>query len=58
MTGVVYAGAAVALGALFLLTALRGFVGEKAAVWGRRLFLASLLYLPVLFTVLVLDPAA
>lgn len=55
VAGRLYLGAALVLGFGYLGTALWGFRSEPAASWGRRLFLASLLYLPLLFTALLLD---
>jgi heme o synthase len=55
--GALYAAAAVLLFAFYFGAALRGlFVpGESLARWGRRLFLVSLFYLPLLLLALMLD---
>jgi heme O synthase-like polyprenyltransferase len=49
--------AALSLSAVYLIAAARsaGNSEQTADVWGRRLFLWSLLYLPLLFLVLLLD---
>ena len=54
VTGVVYFGAAIALGAAFLYFAIQ-FSREVNADRARRLFIASIVYLPVLLGILVLD---
>jgi protoheme IX farnesyltransferase len=66
--GYAYLSAALVLSGLYVLAAVRGLTvmgaaqSESAAEpvadgWGRRLFLWSLLYLPLLFLVLLLDPS-
>lgn len=45
------------LGLAYVGLTLRGFQRDSGAVWGRRLFLGSLLYLPLLFAALLLDSA-
>ena len=54
LTGGIYFGAALALGVFFLWTAIR-FARSASAANARGLFRASILYLPLLMTVLVLD---
>lgn len=54
LAGGIYAAGAVALGAAFLALA-AGMARKCDAARARRLFLGSILYLPVLFTLLVLD---
>ena len=54
LTGAVYFGVALALGALFLLAAIR-FARSASSANARGLFRASILYLPLLMAVLVLD---
>jgi protoheme IX farnesyltransferase len=43
------------LGAAYVGAALRGPTSATLAVWGRRLFLVSLVYLPLLFAALLID---
>ena len=54
LTGPLYFAAALLLGAAFLWTAL-GFGREASAARARRLFRASILYLPLLMAILVVD---
>ena len=54
LTGPVYFASALILGAAFLWTAAR-FGREASAVRARRLFRASILYLPLLMAILVMD---
>ena len=54
LTGPLYFAAALLLGVAFLWTALR-FGRKASAATARRLFRASILYLPLLMTILVLD---
>lgn len=53
--GVIYAASASLLGLGYIAFTLWGFRRDTGARWGRRLFLASLFYLPLLFTALLLD---
>jgi protoheme IX farnesyltransferase len=50
-----YLAVASLLGAAYVGTALRGPTSATLAVWGRRLFLVSLVYLPLLFAALLID---
>jgi heme O synthase-like polyprenyltransferase len=43
------------LGAAYVGAALRGPKSAPLAAWGRRLFLVSLVYLPLLFAALLID---
>ncbi len=52
--GPVYLATAIALGAIVLGQAITGLRGGDAR-WAKRVFLLSIVYLPVLFTVMVLD---
>jgi heme o synthase len=54
VTGPWYLATAIALGAMVLVQAAPGLVRGDAR-WARRVFLLSIVYLPVLFTVMVLD---
>lgn len=56
--GNLYLLTAIALGALFLGYAALGFKREDLVEWSRRLFLISLLYLTLLFSVLFVDGRA
>jgi protoheme IX farnesyltransferase len=59
VAGPVYLVTALVLGAAVLAQAVGGLRGEGGgAKWARGVFLASLVYLPVLFTVMVLDGRA
>jgi len=49
---------AAAVGCMFLAATLRSLVGSTPAAWGRRVFLTSLAYLPLLFAALLLDGRA
>jgi protoheme IX farnesyltransferase len=53
--GWVYGVLAVLLGLMFLGEGLRGALGNGDAVWARRLFGVSLLYLTALFVTLGID---
>ena len=53
--GVVYAAGAVALSLAYLVASLIGFRSDSAEVWGRRLFVASLAFLPLVFGLLIVD---
>ena len=53
--GTVYAVGAVGLSVAYLVAALIGFRTDSAIVWGRRLFLSSLAYLPLVFGLLIVD---
>ena len=52
--GALYLATATALGALVLIQAVTGLRSGDAR-WAKRVFLLSIVYLPVLFTVMVLD---
>ena len=53
--GVVYAVGAALLGLTYVAATLWGIRRDDGARWGRRLFLVSLFYLPLLFIALMLD---
>ncbi|MCZ6807226.1 MAG: heme o synthase [Deltaproteobacteria bacterium] len=53
--GVIYLVTAVVAGGLFFGESLRGFRAPDAKVWAKKLFVASLIYLTVLFTALIID---
>lgn len=53
--GDAYLVAAALLGVTYVAMTLHGFVRDDGPRWGRRLFLVSLFYLPLLFTALILD---
>ena len=55
VTGVPYLVTAAALGALVLV---QGLAGDGSTKWARNVFLASIVYLPLLFAVMVLDGRA
>ena len=55
VAGTVYLVTAVLLGAMVLI---QGFTGDGSTKWARNLFLASIVYLPILFAVMVLDGRA
>lgn len=55
VAGLGYAVVAAATGVAYLGYGLAGLAPDVGARWARRLFLASILYLPVLFTAMVLD---
>jgi protoheme IX farnesyltransferase len=55
VTGLPYLITAAALGALVLV---QGLSGDGSTKWARNVFLASIVYLPVLFAVMVLDGRA
>ena len=55
VTGMPYLITAIALGALVLA---QGVLGDGTPRWARTVFLASIVYLPVLFAVMVLDGRA
>jgi protoheme IX farnesyltransferase len=55
VAGTVYLVTAVLLGAMVLV---QGFTGDGSTKWARQLFLASIVYLPILYTVMVLDGRA
>jgi len=57
VTGLLYLVTAVLLGAVVLVQGASG-LRSGTAKWARSVFLASILYLPVLFAVMVLDGAA
>ncbi len=55
LAGVLYLSTAVVGGALFFGQSLRGFSSPDVKVWAKKLFVASLLYLTVLFAALIID---
>ncbi len=55
VTGMIYAAVALALGIPFLVIAARGLQRAAGGAWARRVFLYTLVYLPVLIVALVLD---
>jgi protoheme IX farnesyltransferase len=55
VTGVPYLVTAAVLGALVLV---QGLAGDGSTKWARNVFLASIVYLPLLFAVMVLDGRA
>jgi protoheme IX farnesyltransferase len=55
VAGVVYLAIASAAGALFLGAVLAGVARGAGARWAKQVFLLSILYLPLVFTALVLD---
>jgi protoheme IX farnesyltransferase len=55
VAGLGYAAVAAVAGAAYLGYGLAGLLPDVNARWARRLFLASILYLPLLFTAMVLD---
>lgn len=54
-TGWIYGIGALVVSTWFLSTAIRGFRTMRPAPWARRVFLASLVYLPALGAVLIVD---
>lgn len=54
--GTIYLFAGGLLGLTYFAATLYGYRSDPGPVWGRRLFLVSLVYLPVLFALLMLDP--
>jgi heme o synthase len=55
VTGVWYLAVAVVAGAAILVQGIAGARRAEGARWARNVFLASIVYLPVLFTAMVLD---
>jgi len=55
LAGPIYLAAAVILGGYFFWMALRGFKAEDSKVWAKKFFVASLIYLTVLFAALIID---
>ena len=55
LAGPIYLFTAVVAGALFFGESLRGFRAPDAKVWAKKLFVASLIYLTVLFAALIID---
>ena len=55
VAGPLYGTAAILLGLAYVAVILRGFRSEAGEPWGRRLFLVSLFYLPLLFMSLMFD---
>lgn len=53
--GSMYLAAALCLGAAYVGSTLRGFRSVPLELWGRRVFVTSLFYLPLLFAALLLD---
>jgi heme o synthase len=53
--GSLYLAAAIALGGMYLVSTLRGFRDAPLGTWGKRVFLTSLFYLPLLFVALLVD---
>ena len=53
--GVLYLMGGGVLGLMYLAATLYGYRSDPGTIWGRRLFLVSLVYLPVLFVLLMLD---
>ena len=47
--------AALILGGYFFGMALRGFKAEDSKLWAKKFFVASLIYLTVLFAALIID---
>lgn len=58
IAGWIYLSVAGVLGVVFLVWALAGLRAEAGNRWARQLFLASLVYLPLLFAALAVDVAA
>lgn len=58
VAGTIYLAVAGALGVVWLVMVARGIAEGAGARWGKRLFLASIVYLPVVFMALVLDGRA
>ncbi|MDP1922034.1 MAG: heme o synthase [Myxococcales bacterium] len=56
VAGWLYLGAALALGGVFAWVAVDGWLRKKDAVWARKLFGVSLLYLTGLFAALAISP--
>jgi len=55
LAGLIYLSTAVVAGALFFGESLRGFSAPDVKVWAKKLFVASLFYLTVLFASLIID---
>jgi protoheme IX farnesyltransferase len=55
LAGPIYLFTALVAGALFFGESLRGFRAPDAKVWAKKLFVASLIYLTVLFAALIID---
>jgi len=55
VAGYLYAFTATALGVWMVVLSIRGFSPEKYQKWAKQLFIASLIYLPILTAVLALD---
>ncbi|MEZ4256824.1 MAG: hypothetical protein R3A78_14130 [Polyangiales bacterium] len=53
--GWIYGGIALVMGIVFAGLTLEGLRAEPPANWARRVFFASLAYLPVVFVALMLD---
>lgn len=58
IAGTIYLSVAAALGVAFFVWSLVGLRAEAGNRWARQLFLASLVYLPLLFAALAVDVAA
>src|SRR5262249_31436643 len=54
LAGIIYFGGALVLGGIFLFYSAR-FAGHRTTVTARQLLIASILYLPAIFALLVLD---
>ncbi|MDH3845556.1 MAG: protoheme IX farnesyltransferase, partial [Myxococcales bacterium] len=55
LAGLLYLSTAVVAGALFFGESLRGFWAPDVQAWAKKLFVASLIYLTVIFAALILD---
>ncbi len=55
LAGLLYLSTAVVAGALFFGESLRGFWASDVQAWAKKLFVASLIYLTVIFAALILD---
>ncbi len=55
LAGAIYLTTAVIAGAWFFGESLRGFWAPDAKVWAKKLFVASIIYLTVLFAALIID---
>jgi protoheme IX farnesyltransferase len=55
VAGRIYLGVAIVMGAMFLGAVAIGLARDAGPRWAKRLFLLSIVYLPVVFTTLVLD---
>lgn len=55
VAGMAYLVTAAVAGALYLALGIAGLVGDAGPRWGKQIFLASIVYLPLLFVVLMLN---